>query len=50
MTPDLLLFSAYFLALDPHEREIMAPFAPLGPRYVASYLRSHGFPDTARLK
>lgn len=44
---DLLLFNAYFLADDPHEQEIMRPFPPLGPQYVAAYLRANGFPDVA---
>ncbi len=40
---DLLLFHAWFLKDDPHEQEIMRPFPPLGPQYVASWLRQQGF-------
>lgn len=40
---DILLTHAYFLDEDPHEREIMRPYPPLGLLYISSYLKSRGF-------
>ncbi len=37
---DLLLSHGYALADDPHEREIMMPYPPLGILYLSSYLKS----------
>jgi radical SAM superfamily enzyme YgiQ (UPF0313 family) len=39
---DLLLSHGYVLADDPHEREIMMPYPPLGVLYLSSFLRSRG--------
>ncbi len=39
---DLLLSHGYVLADDPHEREIMMPYPPLGILYLSSYLKSRG--------
>lgn len=36
---DLLLTHGYFLARDPHERELMRPFPPLGLQYLVAWLR-----------
>lgn len=40
---DILLTHGYFLAEDPHERQIMKPYPPLGILYISSYLKSVGF-------
>lgn len=40
---DILLTHGYFLYDDPHERQIMRPYPPLGILYIASYLKSQGF-------
>lgn len=40
---DILLTHGYFLAEDPHERQIMKPYPPLGILYLSSYLKSVGF-------
>jgi radical SAM superfamily enzyme YgiQ (UPF0313 family) len=39
---DLLLAHGYHLALDPHEREVMKPYPPLGLLYISAYLRARG--------
>lgn len=39
---DLLLSHGYVLADDPHERDIMMPYPPLGVLYLSSYLKSRG--------
>lgn len=38
----VLLTHGYFLALDPHERELMRPFPPLGIQYLVAYLLREG--------
>lgn len=40
---DILLAHGYFLYEDPHERQIMRPYPPLGILYISSYLKSQGF-------
>ena len=40
---DILLAHGYFLYDDPHERQIMKPYPPLGILYISSYLKSRGF-------
>lgn len=40
---DILLAHAYFLYEDPHERQIMKPYPPLGILYLSAYLKKHGF-------
>ena len=40
---DILLAHGYFLYDDPHERQIMRPYPPLGILYISSYLKSQGF-------
>ncbi len=37
---DILLAHGYFLFDDPHEREVMRPYPPLGLLYVSAYLKS----------
>ena len=40
---DILLSHGYCLEEDPHEREVMMPYPPLGLLYVASHLEAKGF-------
>lgn len=40
---DILLAHAYFLSGDPHEQQVMKPYAPLGILYLSSYLKRAGF-------
>lgn len=40
---DILLAHGYFLNEDPHERQVMKPYPPLGILYLASYLKREGF-------
>lgn len=40
---DILLAHGYFLYEDPHERQIMKPYPPLGILYLSSYLKAQGF-------
>ncbi len=40
---DVLLSHGYCLAEDPHEREVMMPYPPLGLLYVASHLEAQNF-------
>lgn len=40
---DILLSHGYCLAEDPHEREVMMPYPPLGLLYIASHLKARGF-------
>lgn len=40
---DILLAHGYFLQEDPHERQIMRPYAPLGILYISAYLKAAGF-------
>jgi radical SAM superfamily enzyme YgiQ (UPF0313 family) len=40
---DILLAHGYFLFDDPHEREVMRPYPPLGLLYVSSHLKARGF-------
>ena len=40
---DILLAHGYFLVQDPHERQIMKPYPPLGILYLSSYLKKAGF-------
>jgi radical SAM superfamily enzyme YgiQ (UPF0313 family) len=40
---DILLTHGYFLYDDPHERQVMKPYPPLGLLYISSYLKSRGF-------
>jgi radical SAM superfamily enzyme YgiQ (UPF0313 family) len=43
MPVDILLANSYYLSFDPTEQQIMRPYPPLGPLYVAAYLRREGF-------
>ncbi|MBL8130943.1 MAG: B12-binding domain-containing radical SAM protein [Anaerolineae bacterium] len=40
---DILLAHCYFLYEDPHERQIMKPYPPLGILHLSSYLKQRGF-------
>lgn len=40
---DILLTHGYFLYEDPHERQVMKPYPPLGLLYISSYLKQRGF-------
>ncbi|MDX2138028.1 MAG: radical SAM protein [Chloroflexota bacterium] len=40
---DILLAHAYYLYEDPHERQVMKPYPPLGILYLSSYLKAQGF-------
>jgi anaerobic magnesium-protoporphyrin IX monomethyl ester cyclase len=40
---DILLTHGYFLYDDPHERQIMKPYPPLGILYLSSYLKKADF-------
>jgi radical SAM superfamily enzyme YgiQ (UPF0313 family) len=40
---DILLAHGYFLYDDPHERQVMKPYPPLGILYISSYLKRQGF-------
>jgi radical SAM superfamily enzyme YgiQ (UPF0313 family) len=40
---DILLAHAYYLYDDPHEQQVMKPYAPLGILYLSSYLKRAGF-------
>lgn len=40
---DILLAHGYFLYEDPHERQIMRPYPPLGILYITAYLKARGF-------
>ncbi|MCC6612681.1 MAG: B12-binding domain-containing radical SAM protein [Anaerolineae bacterium] len=40
---DILLAHAYYLDEDPHERQVMKPYPPLGILYLSSYLKREGF-------
>ncbi len=40
---DILLAHGYFLYEDPHERQVMKPYPPLGILYISSYLKQQGF-------
>jgi radical SAM superfamily enzyme YgiQ (UPF0313 family) len=40
---DILLAHAFYLADDPHEREVMRPYPPLGLLYLSAYLKTQGF-------
>ncbi len=40
---DILLAHAYYLYEDPHERQVMKPYPPLGILYLSSYLKARGF-------
>jgi radical SAM superfamily enzyme YgiQ (UPF0313 family) len=40
---DILLAHGYYLFDDPHEREVMRPYPPLGLLYVSSHLKAKGF-------
>lgn len=44
--PNVLLSHGYCLAEDPHEREVMMPYPPLGLLYIASHLKNRGFEVT----
>ena len=41
--PDLVLTHGYFLWEDAKEREVMAPYPPLGLLYLSGYLKREGF-------
>jgi radical SAM superfamily enzyme YgiQ (UPF0313 family) len=41
---EILLTHAYYLPLVRRDRRIMRPYVPLGPLYVAGYLREQGHP------
>jgi anaerobic magnesium-protoporphyrin IX monomethyl ester cyclase len=43
MSVDLLLVHSYCLDEDPHERDIMKPYPPLGILYISSHLKAKGF-------
>ncbi|HUY99117.1 MAG TPA: radical SAM protein [Thermomicrobiaceae bacterium] len=40
---DILLTHGYCLQEDPHEREVMKPYSPLGILYLCSHLKARGF-------
>ncbi|MFN2468023.1 MAG: radical SAM protein [Gaiellaceae bacterium] len=40
---DILLTHGYFLGEDPHELEVMRPYAPLGILYISAHLKERGF-------
>ena len=40
---DILLTHGYYLYEDPHEREVMKPYPPLGILYISSHLKARGF-------
>jgi anaerobic magnesium-protoporphyrin IX monomethyl ester cyclase len=40
---DILLAHGYFLYDDPHERQVMKPYPPLGLLYISAYLKAKGF-------
>lgn len=40
---DILLAHGYFLQEDPHERQVMKPYPPLGILHISSYLKAQGF-------
>ena len=40
---DILLTHGYFLYDDPHEREVMRPYPPLGLLYISAHLKAKGF-------
>ncbi|MCU0475966.1 MAG: B12-binding domain-containing radical SAM protein [Anaerolineae bacterium] len=40
---DILLVHAYVLADDPHERQVMKPYPPLGVLSLSAYLKRQGF-------
>lgn len=40
---DILLTHGYFLWEDPHERQIMRPYPPLGILYISAHLKAKGF-------
>jgi anaerobic magnesium-protoporphyrin IX monomethyl ester cyclase len=40
---DILLTHGYYLYEDPHERQVMKPYPPLGILYISSYLKAKGF-------
>lgn len=40
---DILLAHGYFLYDDPHERQVMKPYPPLGLLYISAYLKGKGF-------
>lgn len=43
MKPDILFTNAYHISDDRHEQITMRPYPPLGPLYIAAYLRRHGY-------
>ncbi|MEN8162567.1 MAG: radical SAM protein [Acidobacteriota bacterium] len=43
---NILLSHGYCLEEDPHEREVMMPYPPLGLLYLASHLEARGFTVT----
>ncbi len=43
MGADLVLVHSYCIEEDPHERDIMKPYPPLGILYITSHLKSKGF-------
>lgn len=40
---DILLAHGYFLFDDPHEREVMRPYPPLGLLYISAHLKAQDF-------
>ncbi|NDJ63366.1 MAG: B12-binding domain-containing radical SAM protein [Chloroflexi bacterium] len=40
---DILLAHGYFLHADPHERQIMKPYPPLGILHLSAYLKARDF-------
>src|SRR6476620_9774696 len=43
MPVDILLANSYYLSFDPTEQAIMRPYPPLGPLYIAAFLRREGY-------
>lgn len=43
MSMDMLLVHSYCIQDDPHERDIMKPYPPLGILYITSHLKAKGF-------
>jgi anaerobic magnesium-protoporphyrin IX monomethyl ester cyclase len=40
---DILLTHGYYLYEDPHERQVMKPYPPLGLLYISSHLKAAGY-------
>jgi len=40
---DIVLTHAYYLSKTKKDKKVKKPYVPLGPLYIASYLKAHGF-------